>query len=158
MCLPLSTSMWLNVVCGVLLQSLQMLPIFLASCQQMLIVAGPTYVHRLWCMSSSLLHGMTRAITPSSLSGIWEIHVQNLCWPSSGDRKSSRNLNSASSANILRPSVRPTSSSPHLQIVGIGSQGSDNGKAALYNKLKSFQLDQAHCYDPNEASFVRTAA
>jgi hypothetical protein len=31
-------------------QSLRVLPIFLASCKRMLVVAGPTYVQRLWCI------------------------------------------------------------------------------------------------------------
>jgi hypothetical protein len=31
-------------------ETLRALPIFLVSCKRMLVVAGPTYVHRLWCI------------------------------------------------------------------------------------------------------------
>ena len=51
-------SFWLDKVCidqSKITETLRALPIFLVSCQGMLIVAGPTYVHRLWC--------------------IWEVHM-----------------------------------------------------------------------------------
>jgi hypothetical protein len=51
-------SFWLDKVCidqSKITEALRALPIFLVSCKAMLIVAGPTYVHRLWC--------------------IWEVHM-----------------------------------------------------------------------------------
>jgi hypothetical protein len=51
-------SFWLDKVCidqSKITETLRALPIFLVSCTGMLIVAGPTYVHRLWC--------------------IWEVHM-----------------------------------------------------------------------------------
>ena len=42
---------WLDKVCidqNKITESLRALPIFLVSCQRMLIIAGPTYINRLW--------------------------------------------------------------------------------------------------------------
>jgi hypothetical protein len=44
---------WLDKCCinqTKITESLRVLPIFLASCKRMLVLAGPTYVHRLWCI------------------------------------------------------------------------------------------------------------
>ena len=44
--------LWLDKVCiqqEKLSEGLRSLPIFLAACKQMLVLAGDTYVSRLWC-------------------------------------------------------------------------------------------------------------
>jgi hypothetical protein len=44
-------SFWLDKVCidqSKITESLRALPIFLVSCKRMLIIAGPTYINRLW--------------------------------------------------------------------------------------------------------------
>ena len=46
-------TLWLDKACidqNNIQQSLACLPIFLAGCQTLLVVAGPTYCSRLWCV------------------------------------------------------------------------------------------------------------
>jgi hypothetical protein len=104
-------------------ESLRALPIFLVSCKRMLVVAGPTYVHRLWC--------------------IWELHM---LFVSAGG------------------------GTPPVDVVGIKSNKTKTGASAapvlvrsgevvseLYRDLRMFELDMAHCFDPNEDRRLRAA-
>ena len=104
-------SFWLDKVCidqSKITETLRALPIFLVSCQGMLIVAGPTYVHRLWC--------------------VWEVHMLFVC---SGGAK------------------------PVLEVESI--DGQSDSDPSLAEKIATFAVDEARCYDPNEERRLRAA-
>ena len=132
-------SFWLDKVCidqSKITESLRALPIFLVSCKRMLIIAGPTYIHRLWyvilpacaqccclllcvlCASCSCSY-VPRCLDVRDVHRcIWELHM---LFVSAGG------------------------SSAPADVVGIGDTAS-----ALHVSLAKFELCRAQCYDPNE--------
>ena len=133
-------SFWLDKVCidqSKITESLRALPIFLVSCKRMLIIAGPTYIHRLWyvmltCVCSVLLlllcvlcASCSRSYVPWCLDVrdvhrcIWELHM---LFVSAGG-----------------------SSAVDGSIYCIGDTAS-----AFHVSLAKFEMCRAQCYDPNE--------
>ena len=83
-----SPIVWLDKACidqGNINDSLACLPIFLAGCRNLLVVAGPSYVERLWCVVR--LACFECAIPPRPLLAQM---APRFCWPSRGHPDASR--------------------------------------------------------------------
>ena len=55
---------------GNIQQSLACLPVFLAGCQTLLVVAGPTYCSRLWCVMELFTFARSERLLYLNLDGL----------------------------------------------------------------------------------------
>jgi hypothetical protein len=102
------------------------LPVYLMSCRKVLVLCGPTFVDRLWCIwcvcCSFPAFSGTHAVVSRELYTLFALSDN---WQESMGR---------------------------LEIVNTADDGTD-----LPAKLKAFDLQNAHCYSPNDEEKIRAA-
>jgi hypothetical protein len=141
---------WLDKCCADKTQvceseALRLLPLVLSCCRSVLVLAGPTYVQRLWC--------------------IWELHV---LFAGAGGALPQVHVAAlgTSAAHGAGGAGGGASGSQGGGSGGGGSSGSGGSSsggstaaaaAALFRSLGAFELAGACCYNPNQARQMRSA-
>jgi len=177
---------WLDKVCidqTSLGDSLKVLPINVMACRKMLVLFGPTYPRRLWCVWELCtlfsfmrheqgmerlelvpLHGEAPARGDETLAGAVS-EEKEAFRPRPVPVLSPLSVDGAPvpSGPVHLPASSPTLSSMHSTSSSTSSQSSSTswsrrdaqGVGGLVEQLSHFDLSQAHCYDPNEETRVR---